>query len=160
MVEKVESEQVQFPATGNEHHAEEERLLVLLEQIQEHNLQQELYMKKTQQATRVIQFLLGGLLALGVICAVVLLPPAVRLMGQAQQVVENARLEEVDLPALAKQAQALMEQASSTLQNIETELKQVGDQVEQLDIQALNQAIENLRDAVKPLAFLFGGGRG
>lgn len=157
MVEKVESEQVHFPATGNEHDAGEDRLLVLLEQIREHSQQQEAYIKKTQQSVRVIQFLLGGLLALGILCALVLVPPAINLMNQAQQVVESARLEEVDLPALAQQAQALMEQASSTLQNIETELEQVGDQVEQLDIQALNQAIENLRDAVKPLAFLFGG---
>lgn len=92
----------------------------------------------------VIELLSAVILAALIISAVCLVPPAVRLMGQAKD-----SLQKID--ALSGQAATTMESLEKTSDQLNLFLEESGGKLEQIDFEGLGRSLDTMNAAIETL---------
>ena len=88
------------------------------------------------------------------ICALVVVPRAVRLIGTAQSTLDNMQevSEELSSLKLSETIQSIDDNTARAMQDVSESM----DQIQSLDVEALNESIEGLQESVENLNELFG----
>jgi len=87
------------------------------------------------------------------ICALVIVPKAVRLIGTAQTTLENMEevSEKLTTLQLSETIQSIDDSTARAMQDVSDSMEQI----QTLDIEALNESIEALKESVESLNRLF-----
>ena len=87
------------------------------------------------------------------ICALVVVPKAVKLIGTAQTTLENMEevSEKLTTLKLSETIQSIDDSTARAMQDVSDSMEQIQD----LDVEALNESIEELKESVENLNRLF-----
>ncbi len=87
------------------------------------------------------------------ICALVVVPKAVRLIGTAQSTLDNMQevSEQLTSLKLSETIQSIDDNTARAMQDVSESM----DQIQSLDVEALNESIEQLKESVENLNSLF-----
>ena len=126
----------------------------LLARLEASAARQEAYAKKQCSLARFTALACGGLLAVALVCAALLIPRAIALLDEADAAmadltVISSELADTDIGGMVDNVDHLVTEA-------QTRLADAADQINDIDIQTLNKAIKDLSDVIAPLANLFG----
>lgn len=140
----------------------QEETIQLLRQMCQSAQRQEEHLRAQLKMTRFCAGFLGGMLAVMILTAAILLPWIGSLAGQAQQAmgdlqVVTENLSRIDFAATIEGVDKLVVQSGTSLETALKDVQEALATIEKLDIDGLNAAISDLQKAVKPLANLFGG---
>ena len=88
------------------------------------------------------------------ICALVVVPKAVRLIGTAQTTLDNMQevSEQLTTLKLSETIQSIDESTARTMQDVSDSMNQI----QELDVDALNESIEGLKESVENLNSMLG----
>lgn len=88
------------------------------------------------------------------VCAIIFVPKAVKLMGTAQSTLENLRevSEELSSMNISVTIQDLENNTAAAMQDVSESMEHI----QTLDIDSLNQSIAELKESVEKLNYMFG----
>ena len=111
------------------------------------------YSKGTYYFTMIIAGCSVLMFLVVLICALVVVPKAVRLMGTAQSTIDNMRevSEQLTTLKLSETIQSIDENTAQAMNDVSGAMNQINS----LDIETLNESIESLQESVENLNTLF-----
>ena len=113
----------------------------------------EKYNKRTYYLTMIVAGCSVFTFLVLLICALVVVPKAVRLMGTAQTTLENMEevSEKLTTLKLSETIQSIDDSTARAMQDVSDSMEQI----QALDVEALNESIEELKESVENLNKLF-----
>ncbi len=111
------------------------------------------YSKRTYYLTMIIAGCSVFTFLVLLICALVVVPKAVRLIGTAQTTLENMEevSEKLTTLQLSETIQSIDDSTARAMQDVSDSMEQI----QALDVEALNESIEALKESVENLNRLF-----
>ena len=118
------------------------------------NKQDTRYTKGTYYFTMIIAIALALTFLVILVCAVVIVPKTVSLIGTAQSTLDNMQTVSESLMdlKLSDTIQSIDDNTSRAMQDVSDSMEKI----ESLDVESLNQAIMDLSESVENLNSLFG----
>ena len=111
------------------------------------------YSKRTYYLTMIIAGCSLFSFMLLLICALIVIPKAVKLIGTAQTTLENMEevSEKLTTLKLSETIQSIDDSTARAMQDVSDSMEQI----QALDVEALNESIEELKESVENLNRLF-----
>lgn len=121
---------------------------------------------KEAKFSKITAFFVGGLFAVVLVAALILVPMAAYTINNANTLISNANDAVSGISSATGELGTMITSVTTTSDNMNTllednaeDLSDAVTSLSEVDFDGLNTAISDLQTAVKPFATLFGGGR-